>query len=130
MSIDTDIDLVAFKTSTPKMVTQSENKSIFQAISEAVNNNINAIDSSSQAIVMGSGNVIGSGLKGMWIGDNLTPTDDGIIVPSVKASNAEFGVVRLANIPVFQNEREAIDSGLTAGDMYVHSNGTLNIVTL
>jgi hypothetical protein len=130
MSIDTDIDLVAFKSSIPKMITQSENSSIFQGISNAVNNSINAIDSSAQAIVMGSGNVIGSGLKGMWIGNDLTPTDDGIIVPSVKASNAEFGVVRLANIPVFQNERQAKDSGLTAGDMYVHSNGTLNIVTL
>jgi hypothetical protein len=129
MSIDTDIDLAPFKTSTPKMVTQSENTSIFQAISEAVNNNINSIDSSAQAIVMGSGNVIGSGLKGMWIGNDLTPTDDGIIVPSMKASNAEFGIMRLANIPVFQNEGQAIDSGLSYGDVYVHENGTLNIVT-
>lgn len=129
MSIDTDIDLAPFKTSTPKMVTQSENVSIFQAISEAVNNNINSIDSSAQAIVMGSGNVIGSGLKGMWIGNDLTPTDDGIIVPSMKASNAEFGIMRLANIPVFQNESQAIDSGLSYGDVYVHQNGTLNIVT-
>jgi hypothetical protein len=127
MSIDTDIDLAPFKTSVPKMVTQSENKSIFQAISEAVNNNINSIDSSAQAIVMGSGNVIGSGLKGMWIGNDLTPTDDGIIAPSVKASNAEFGIVRLANIPVFQNEREARDAGLTYGDVYIHPNGTMHI---
>jgi hypothetical protein len=127
MSIDTDIDLAPFKTSVPKMVTQAENTSIFQAISEAVNNNINSIDSSSQAIVMGSGNVIGSGLKGMWIGNDLTPTDDGIIAPSIKASNAEFGIVRLANIPVFSNEREATDAGLTYGDVYIHSNGTLHI---
>lgn len=127
MSIDTDIDLAPFKTSVPKMVTQSENASIFQSISNAVNNNINSIDSSAQAIVMGSGNVIGSGLKGMWIGNDLTPTDDGIIVPSVKASNAEFGVVRFANLPVFENDREAADAGLTAGDAYVHSNGTINI---
>ena len=127
MSIDTDIDLVPFKTSIPKMVTQSENTSIFQGIANAVNNNINSIDSSAQAIVMGTGNVIGSGLKGMWIGNDLTPTDDGIIVPSVKASNAEFGVLRLANLPIFQNDREAGDAGLTAGDAYVHSNGTINI---
>jgi hypothetical protein len=127
MSIDTDIDLAPFKTSVPKMVTQSENKSIFQAISEAVNNNINSIDSSSQAIVMGSGNVIGSGLKGMWIGDDLTPTEDGIIVPSMKSSNAEFGIVRLTNIPVFRNESEAREAGLTSGDVYIHSNGTMHI---
>jgi hypothetical protein len=127
MSIDTDIDLAPFKTSVPKMVTQSENKSIFQAISEAVNNNINSIDSSSQAIVMGSGNVIGSGLKGMWIGDDLSPTEDGIIAPSIKALNAEFGIVRLTNIPVFRNERDATDAGLTSGDVYIHSNGTMHI---
>ena len=127
MSIDTDIDLAPFKTTIPKMTTQSENTSIFQGISNAVNNNINSIDSSAQAIVMGTGNVIGSGLKGMWIGNDLTPTDDGIIVPSVKASNAEFGVVRFSNLPVFANDREAGDAGLTAGDAYVHSNGTMNI---
>lgn len=127
MSIDTDIDLAPFKTSTPKMVTQSENTSIFQAISEAVNNNINSIDSSAQAIVMGSGNVIGSGLKGMWIGDNLTPTDDGIIVPSMKASNAEFGVIRLANLPTFNSDRDAGISGLTTGDVYVSTTGAISI---
>ena len=127
MSIDTDIDLAPFKTSIPKMVTQSENASIFQGISNAVNNSINAIDSSAQAIVMGSGNVIGSGLKGMWIGNDLTPTDDGIITPSMKSASAEIGVLRLANTPVFQNEREATDAGLTAGDVYVHHNGTINI---
>jgi hypothetical protein len=127
MSIDTDIDLAPFKTSVPKMVTQAENTSIFQAISEAVNNNINSIDSSSQAIVMGSGNVIGSGLKGMWIGNDLTPTDDGIIVPSMKSAIAEIGVLRLANIPVFSNEREARDAGLTYGDVYIHPNGTMHI---
>ena len=127
MSIDTDTDLVAFKTSIPKMITQSENSSIFQGISNAVNNSINAIDSSAQAIVMGTGNVIGSGLKGMWIGNDLTPTDDGIIVPTMKSASAEIGVLRLANTPVFQNEREATDAGLTAGDVYVHRNGTINI---
>jgi len=127
MSIDTDIDLAPFKTSTPKMVTQSENTSIFQAISEAVNNNINSIDSSAQAIVMGSGNVIGSGLKGMWIGDNLTPTDDGIIVPSMKASNAEFGIIRLANLPTFDSDRDAGISGLTTGDVYVSTTGAISI---
>lgn len=127
MSIDTDIDLVAFKSSIPKMVTQSENKSIFQGISDAVNNNINSIDSSSQAIVMGTGNTIGSGLKGMWIGNDLTPTDDGIIVPSMKAINAEFEIIRLANLPVFQNEREASDAGLTTGDVYIHSNGMMHV---
>jgi len=47
----------------------------------------------------------------------------------MKASNAEFGIMRLANIPVFQNESQAIDSGLSYGDVYVHQNGTLNIVT-
>jgi len=127
MSIDTDIDLAPFKTSVPKMVTQSENTSIFQAISEAVNNNINSIDSSAQAIVMGSGNVIGSGLKGMWIGNNLTPTDDGIIVPSMKASNAEFGVVRFANLPTFDSDRDAGSSGLTTGDVYVSTTGAISI---
>lgn len=127
MSIDTDIDLAPFKTSVPKMTTQSENTSIFQGITNAVNNNINSIDSSAQAIVMGTGNVIGSGLKGMWIGNDLTPTDDGIIVPSVKASNAEFGVARFANLPVFSNDREAADAGLTAGDAYIHPNGTMNL---
>jgi hypothetical protein len=127
MSIDTDTDLVAFKTSIPKMVTQSENSLIFQGISNAVNNSINAIDSSAQAIVMGTGNVIGSGLKGMWIGNDLTPTDDGIITPSMKSASAEIGVLRLANTPVFSNDREATDAGLTAGDVYVHANGTINI---
>lgn len=127
MSIDTDTDLVAFKTSIPKMITQSENSSIFQGISNAVNNSINSIDSSAQAIVMGTGNVIGSGLKGMWIGNDLTPTDDGIIVPSMKSASAEIGVLRLANTPIFSNDREAESAGLTAGDVYVHANGTINI---
>jgi hypothetical protein len=127
MSIDTDTDLVAFKTSIPKMVTQSENASIFQGISNAVNNSINAIDSSAQAIVMGTGNVIGSGLKGMWIGNDLTPTDDGIIVPSVKASNAEFGVVRLANLPTFNSDRNAGRGGLLTGDVYVSTTGAISI---
>ena len=76
---------------------------------------------------MGTGNVIGSGLKGMWIGNDLTPTDDGIITPSMKSASAEIGVLRLANTPVFSNDREATDAGLTAGDVYVHANGTINI---
>jgi hypothetical protein len=92
-----------------------------QAISEAVNNNINSIDSSAQAIVMGSGNVIGSGLKGMWIGDNLTPTDDGIIVPSMKASNAEFGVVRFANLPTFESDRDYIEKSKRAFVSFIRS---------
>jgi hypothetical protein len=128
MSIDIDIDLAPFKTSVPKMTTQSENVSIFQGIANAVSNNINSIDSSAQAIVYGSGNVIGSGLKGMWIGDNLTPTEDGIIVPSMKSSNAEIGIAKLTNIPVFQNEREALDAGLVYGDVYVYENGLMHIV--
>jgi hypothetical protein len=128
MSIDIDIDLAPFKTSVPKMTTQSENVSIFQGIANAVSNNINSIDSSAQAIVYGSGNVIGSGLKGMWIGDNLTPTENGIIVPSMKSSNAEIGIAKLTNIPVFQNEREALDAGLVYGDVYVHENGLMHIV--
>lgn len=127
MSIDTDIDLAPFKTSVPKMTTQSENVSIFQDIANAVNNNINSIDSSAQAIVYGSGNVIGSGLKGMFIGNDLTPTEDGIITPSMKASTAQFDVLKLVNLPMYSNDREAEDAGLISGDVYVHPNGTVNI---
>lgn len=129
MSVDIDIDLTPFKTNNPIFTTPSENNGIFSAIATIVNNNINSIDSSATAIVMGSGNVIGSGIKGMFIGNDLTPTEDGIISPTMKSNFVEFGVVTLTNTPVFQDDIEAGRAGLTFGNVYANIDGQLHVKT-
>jgi len=88
ISIDSEIDLAPFVTNpgtpTSPPITAVSNDSILVTKSTEANVNLSGHD----VVVLGKGNNIGDGLKGLVIGNNKTLQEDGIITPQINGAAA------------------------------------------
>jgi hypothetical protein len=88
ISIDSEIDLAPFVTNpgtpTSPPITAVSNDSILATKSTEANVNLSGHD----VVVLGKGNNIGDGLKGLVIGNNKTLQEDGIITPQINGAAA------------------------------------------
>jgi hypothetical protein len=88
ISIDSEIDLAPFVTNpgtpTSPPITAVSNDSILATKSTEANINLSGHD----VVVLGKGNNIGDGLKGLVIGNNKTLQEDGIITPQINGAAA------------------------------------------
>jgi hypothetical protein len=88
ISIDSEIDLAPFVTNpgtpTSPPITSVSNDSILVTKSTEANINLSGHD----VVVLGKGNNIGDGLKGLVIGDNKTLQEDGIFTPQINGAAA------------------------------------------
>jgi hypothetical protein len=98
ISVDTDIEFAPFQsnpgTPTSPFVSVDATSSAMSTRSVQSNGNLSGED----VIVRGTGNIIGTGLRGIVIGDNRVLNDDGIITPQINGITFQTrGYVALLN---------------------------------
>jgi hypothetical protein len=77
ISLETEIDLPTFYSGTTTPVGPGDGTQI-QSIMNTYRNTTNVTTNNNDSIIIGSGNVVGDGLKALVVGDGLTVENDGI----------------------------------------------------
>lgn len=89
ISVDTELELAPFITNTgnpsPSVTTEAALDSVLR--SSTISGNV--ILDGSQVSVIGRGNTIGQGVRGVVIGDDQTLNEDGIITPRINGAAAQ-----------------------------------------
>jgi hypothetical protein len=96
--VDTDIEFAPFQTKpgTPTSPITSVDAVESTIVTKSIQSNGNL--SGDDVIVKGTGNIVGTGLRGIVIGDNKVLNDDGIITPQINGITFQTrGYVALLN---------------------------------
>jgi hypothetical protein len=91
ISIDTDIDLARFKTGNGKPIGDTIVAVGVDSIIRASSKINNVIMPGADAIVLGKGNAVGSGVKALVIGDGQVIDNDGIVTNNLTVTNTING---------------------------------------
>jgi len=90
ISLETEIDLPSFAGGTTEPVGPGNGTQI-QSIMETYRSTTNVTTNNNDSIILGSGNVVGDGLKALVVGDNLTIENDGIATTNLTVTSTLNG---------------------------------------
>jgi len=90
ISLETEIDLPSFAGGTTEPVGPGKGTQI-QSIMETYRSTTNVTTNNNDSIILGSGNVVGDGLKALVVGDNLTIENDGIATTNLTVTSTLNG---------------------------------------
>jgi hypothetical protein len=102
ISLETEIDLPSFAGGTTTPVGPGNGTQI-QSIMETYRSTTNVTTNNNDSIIIGSGNVIGDGLRALVVGDGLSIENDGIATTNLTVTNTING--RAANDMLRNYER-------------------------
>jgi hypothetical protein len=102
ISLETEIDLPAFFSGTTTPVGPGDGSQI-QSIMNTYRSTTNVTTNNNDSIIIGSGNVVGDGLRALVVGDGLTVENDGIATTNLTVTNTING--RAANDMLRNYER-------------------------
>jgi hypothetical protein len=124
ISLETEIDLPPFfgVASTP---VGPGNGSQIAGIMQEYRSNTNVTTNNHDSIILGSGNVIGDGLRAMIVGDNLTIENDGIATTNLTVTQTLNGRAVSDILPTYKKYIALISQSSTADPTVIELENTI-----
>ena len=124
ISLETEIDLPPFfgVISTP---VGPGNGSQITSIMQEYRSNINVTTNNHDSIILGSGNVVGDGLRAMIVGDNLTIENDGIATTNLTVTRTLNGRAVSDILPTYTKYIALISQSSTAAPTVIELENTI-----
>jgi hypothetical protein len=124
ISLETEIDLPTFYSSTTTPVGPG-NGSQISSIMQQYNDSTNVTTNNNDSIIIGSGNVVGDGLKAMIVGDNLTLENDGIATSNLTVTQTLNGRTISDILPTYKKYIALITQSTTNDPTVVELENTI-----
>ena len=124
ISLETEIDLPTFFSGSITPVGPGDGSQV-NSIMQQYNNSTNVTTNNHNSIILGSGNVVGDGLRALVVGDGLTVENDGIATTNLTVTNTING--RAANDMLRNYERyiALISQSSTADPVVIELENTI-----
>jgi hypothetical protein len=124
ISLETEIDLPPFFKGGYTPVGPGDGKQILN-IMQGYNDNTNVTTNNRNSIILGSGNVVGDGLKAMIVGDNLTLENDGIATTNLTVTQTLNGRAVSDILPTYTKYIALITQSSTSAPTVVELENTI-----
>ena len=124
ISLETEIDLPPFFGGTITPVGPGNGDQILN-IMQGYNDNTNVTTNNRNSIILGSGNVIGDGLRAMVVGNNLTVEQDGIATTNLTVTDTLNGRAVSDILPTYKKYIALISQSSTADPTVIELENTI-----
>jgi hypothetical protein len=124
ISLETEIDLPPFF-AVPSTPVGPGNGSQIAGIMQEYRSNTNVTTNNHDSIILGSGNVVGDGLRAMIVGDNLTIENDGIATTNMTITQTLNGRAVSDILPTYTKYIALISQTSTADPTVVELENTI-----
>ena len=124
ISLETEIDLPAFFSPKPTPVGPGKGSQI-AGIMQEYRSNTNVTTNNHDSIILGSGNVVGDGLRAMIVGDGLTIENDGIATTNLTVTNTLNGRAVSDILPTYTKYIALISQSSTSAPTVIELENTI-----
>jgi len=124
ISLETEIDLPSFAGGTTTPVGPGNGTQI-QSIMETYRSTTNVTTNNNDSIIIGSGNVVGDGLKALVVGDGLSIENDGIATTNLTVTTTLNGRAVSDILPTYTKYIALISQSSTAAPTVVEIENTI-----
>ena len=124
ISLETEIDLPPFFGVGGTPAGPGDGKQI-ESIMQGYNDNTNVTTNNRNSIILGSGNVIGDGLRAMVVGNNLTVEQDGIATTNLKVTDTLNGRAVSDILPTYKKYIALISQSSTSAPTVIELENTI-----
>jgi hypothetical protein len=124
ISLETEIDLPSFAGGTTTPVGPGNGTQI-QSIMETYRSTTNVTTNNNDSIIIGSGNVVGDGLKALVVGDGLSIENDGIATTNLTVTSTLNGRAVSDILPTYTKYIALISQSSTAAPTVVEIENTI-----
>jgi hypothetical protein len=124
ISLETEIDLPTFYSGTTTPVGPGDGSQI-QSIMNTYRSTTNVTTNNNDSIIIGSGNVVGDGLRALVVGDGLTVENDGIATTNLTVTNTINGRAVSDILPTYTKYIALISQSSTAAPTVVELENTI-----
>jgi hypothetical protein len=124
ISLETEIDLPPFFGVGGTPAGPGDGKQI-ESIMQGYNDNTNVTTNNRNSIILGSGNVIGDGLRAMVVGNNLTVEQNGIATTNLTVTDTLNGRAVSDILPTYKKYIALISQSSTADPTVIELENTI-----
>jgi hypothetical protein len=124
ISLETEIDLPPFFGGSGTPVGPGNGEQI-QSIMQTYNDKTNVTTNNNDSIILGSGNVVGDGLRAMIVGDNLSIETDGIATTNMTITNTLNGRAVSDILPTYTKYIALISQSSTSAPTVIELENTI-----
>ena len=124
ISLETEIDLPPFFGAGGTPVGPGDGKQI-ESIMQGYNDNTNVTTNNRNSIILGSGNVIGDGLRAMVVGNNLTVEQNGIATNNLTVTDTLNGRAVSDILPTYKKYIALISQTSTSAPTVIELENTI-----
>jgi hypothetical protein len=124
ISLETEIDLPAFFGG-PNTPVGPGNGEQIQSIMQTYNDKTNVTTNNNDSIILGSGNVVGDGLRAMIVGDNLSVENDGIATTNMTITSTLNGRAVSDILPTYKKYVALITQTSTSAPTVIELENTI-----
>jgi hypothetical protein len=124
ISLETEIDLPPFFGGSGTPVGPGNGEQI-QSIMQTYNDKTNVTTNNRDSIILGSGNVVGDGVKAMIVGDNLSVENDGIATTNMTITNTLNGRAVSDILPTYTKYIALISQTSTSAPTVIELENTI-----
>jgi hypothetical protein len=124
ISLETEIDLPTFYSGTTTPVGPGDGTQI-QSIMNNYRSTTNVTTNNNDSIILGSGNVVGDGLKALVVGDGLTVENDGIATTNLTVTNTLNGRAVSDILPTYTKYIALISQSSTSAPTVIELENTI-----
>jgi hypothetical protein len=124
ISLETEIDLPPFFGVISTPVGPGNGRQI-KSIMQEYRSNINVTTNNNDSIILGSGNVVGDGLRAMIVGDNLSVENDGIATTNMTITSTLNGRAVSDILPTYKKYVALITQTSTSAPTVIELENTI-----
>jgi hypothetical protein len=124
ISLETEIDLPTFYSGTTTPVGPGDGSQI-QSIMNTYRSTTNVTTNNNDSIILGSGNVVGDGLRALVVGDGLTVENDGIATTNLTVTNTLNGRAVSDILPTYTKYIALISQSSTSAPTVIELENTI-----
>ena len=124
LSLETEIDLPSFAGGTSEPVGPGNGTQI-QSIMDTYRSTTNVTTNNNDSIIIGSGNVIGDGLRALVVGDGLSIENDGIATTNLTVTNTLNGRAVSDILPTYTKYIALISQTSTSAPTVIELENTI-----
>jgi hypothetical protein len=127
ISLETEIDLPPFFGGSGTPVGPGNGEQI-QSIMQTYNDKTNVTTNNRDSIILGSGNVVGDGVKAMIVGDNLSVENDGIATTNLTVTSTLNGRAVSDILPTYTKYIALISQSSTSAPTVIELENTIGAI--
>jgi hypothetical protein len=124
ISLETEIDLPTFYSGTTTPVGPGDGSQI-QSIMNTYRSTTNVTTNNNDSIILGSGNVVGDGLRALVVGDGLSIENDGIATTNLTVTNTLNGRAVSDILPTYTKYIALISQSSTSAPTVIELENTI-----